>query len=192
MACGAAVTALHTAPSAHPQCVEPVKSQLSFIQIAHQNSRSLCAGGGALGHQLAGGALEQTCAAGPLHGRNGIAADVLRIVIGENVGILAYRYVPPFVLRVAPQNRCQLLTGQQAVGVKPAVGAVDDAVLLGPGNGFGVPRGICHVGECAASGLGRALHPVENLHQHGAGHTVVRCKFRFGNAREQAKLHSLG
>ena len=100
MACGAAVTALHTAPSAHPQCVEPVKSQLSFIQIAHQNSRSLCAGGSALGHQLAGGALEQTCAAGPLHGGEGVVADLRGVQIAEDVGVLAHAHVVALILAI--------------------------------------------------------------------------------------------
>ena len=78
-------------------------------------------GGVASRHQVSIVALHDTFAVKPLHSRESIFGDVQRIVVAENIGILAYADIQPLVFRIPIQEGSKLLTGDAVIGAKLAV-----------------------------------------------------------------------
>ena len=130
-----------------------------FFHEAHEDGRDLCAGGGALRVQLAVRALKEPFGDCPLHGLCRVSADLVRI--GETGQGGGFAHVVALLLRVAVQDRCQLLTGDDA----RHVGAVRNAVVHGPLLACRVPRRTIRV---------HALDTGEDRDDHAARRICVR------------------
>ena len=137
---------------------------------AVQDGGNLSAGGQPLGGQLVVHAVHQTCAHGPLHGRDGVVADRQSIGIAQNVGVLAHRDIIAHEGGIAVEDGGQLFPGDEIVGAKGGgIVAGDHAIGSGPGHGLCVVLAVVHVQESAGTCGGLTGQPVEDGDDHAAG-----------------------
>ena len=116
---------------------------------AMQDSGSLCAACRCLRHEILSVALDEPGLHGPAHGLAGIIADAGSIAEGierSGLGLHAAE------LGIAEEDRDHLLARDGGIRIKrPVAHAEHDAVLVGPGNCFGivaVSRDIAEVRLC--------------------------------------------
>ena len=164
------------------------------MHIAHEDRGDLCAGRAALRVEINRAvqlrAVDELFGVRPAHGLEGVGADPGLVGIGH--GERALRHGQPLEDGVAVEDRCHLLAGDAAVGIKQvAADAVDDLVFRCPDDCVGVPCTRRHIAErIFRRGLRLTLEPVEHRHEHRAGHFAVRLKGRVGRAVEQAGLEN--
>ena len=93
-----------------------------FRTVAHEHRRCLCAARDALRiERERAHAAYHSAAARPLNGGHGVGADARRIIEIEDVRILAHAHVVALELRVAVQNRRELLAGDGVVRAESLV-----------------------------------------------------------------------
>ena len=170
-----------------------ITTSLLQLQIPHQHGRGLGAGGAVLRVEAAAAALHDARAARPLHRRDGVLADLQGVGVGQDVGILTHRHIRAALLRVAIQNRRELLAGDGRVRLKRRVArAGDDALGRRPADGLGVPSALCHIVKRHRVVYNRlACLPVQDGDQHRAGHRAVRRESRGRRAVHQLVLVSV-
>ena len=88
-----------------------------LLGVAVQDDRQLRPVGSAPGLQFGAVSIDQAGAAGPLHGSDCPFADTKRILIGQDVGILAHADIIALQLGISVHHGHQLFPGDAAVGV---------------------------------------------------------------------------
>lgn len=117
-------------------------------------------------------ALEEAGAAGPAHGGQSIAADLVAVSVANQRGVCAGAVAA--VLRIAVQDDRELLARDGLVGAEHVVAkAVNDAVLGGPQDRVIVVGAAAHVGEAGAGHDGLARETPQDGHEHAAAGSVV-------------------
>ena len=177
-----------------PDAHDGVGGGLHVLQEALEQGRGLGAGGAFLRQQIAlVVAVHQAGAAGPLQGGHGVGADLIRVVVGQDVGVLAHADVIALILGVTVKDGGELLAGDLGVGLEGAVGiTLDDAVIVGPHHTVDIPGS----GDSVAEGrlafhIGFSLGTMEDGDDHGAGGGIVGREQVAARAVHQAVVHGV-
>ena len=149
----------------------------NLLAVAHQHCCDFRTGSVILRIQLTIGAIYDASTTCPLHSRDCICRNALRIGITEDIGILADRNIVLLVLRVAIQDRRELLAGYNIVRTELAVAvASNDAVRIRPRDCVRVVLARNDVSERCSSSARLVLQTVQNGYDHTARGAVVRAE----------------